>query len=97
MIRQFPVLFTICLVWAAVVILPNLNELSKQQAKLDSLYDMWPALLSALQKWRRRWFVLRPSGQVPQQYVLEYYTDQSYRKLKGTIDLDQCDQVGFSS
>ncbi|KPM10194.1 RB2-associated-binding protein-like protein [Sarcoptes scabiei] len=44
-------------------------------------------------KWRRRWFVLKLSGQIPGQYVLEYYTDSSCKKLKGQIDLDQCEQV----
>ncbi|GAB6021549.1 hypothetical protein CHUAL_004148 [Chamberlinius hualienensis] len=44
-------------------------------------------------KWRRRWFVLKSSGQIPGQYMLEYFTDQSCRKLKGRIDLDQCEQV----
>ncbi|XP_027234524.1 GRB2-associated-binding protein 1 isoform X1 [Penaeus vannamei] len=43
-------------------------------------------------KWRMRWFVLR-SGELPGQYFLEYYTDRTCRKLKGKIDLDQCDQV----
>ncbi|XP_023210626.1 GRB2-associated-binding protein 1-like [Centruroides sculpturatus] len=44
-------------------------------------------------KWRQRWFVLRHSGQLPGQFVLEYYTDDSRKKLKGKIDLDQCEQV----
>ncbi|CAG2183797.1 unnamed protein product, partial [Oppiella nova] len=44
-------------------------------------------------KWRRRWFVLRLSGQIPGQYVLEYYADSSKKKIKGVIDLDQCEQV----
>ncbi|KAK7072626.1 GPI-anchor transamidase subunit gab1 [Halocaridina rubra] len=43
-------------------------------------------------KWRMRWFVLR-AGELPGQYFLEYYTDRTCRKLKGKIDLDQCDQV----
>lgn len=30
---------------------------------------------------------------MPGQYLLEYYTDQTCRKLKGVIDLDQCEQV----
>lgn len=51
--------------------------------------------LYLLQKWRTRWFVLR-SGELPGQYVLEYYTDHTRRKLKGTIDLDQCDQVSWA-
>uniref|UniRef100_A0A2R5L4S5 Putative pleckstrin similarity domain protein n=1 Tax=Ornithodoros turicata TaxID=34597 RepID=A0A2R5L4S5_9ACAR len=65
---------------------------------MEVVYEGWlvkspPERRIRRAKWRRRWFVLRPSGDVPQQYVLEYYTDQSYKKLKGTIDLDQCDQV----
>lgn len=32
-------------------------------------------------------------GELPGQYLLEYYTDQTCRKLKGVIDLDQCEQV----
>lgn len=43
-------------------------------------------------KWRRRWFVLR-QGTMPGQFVLQYYVDSQARKLKGTIDLDQCEQV----
>lgn len=46
----------------------------------------------ALQRWRRRWFVLQV-GQFQGQYVLNYYTDESLRKLKGTICLDECEQV----
>lgn len=37
--------------------------------------------------------MLRHSGELPGQYFLEYYTDHNYRKLKGKIDLDQCEQV----
>lgn len=43
-------------------------------------------------KWRRRWFVLR-QGAMPGQFLLHYYTDPQARKLKGVIDLDQCEQV----
>lgn len=43
-------------------------------------------------RWRRRWFTLK-QGEIPGQFCLEYYTDQSCRKLKGVIDLDQCEQV----
>lgn len=49
-------------------------------------------LLYALQRWRRRWFALK-QGELPGQFFLEYYTDSSCRKLKGQIDLDQCEQV----
>ncbi|XP_074032240.1 daughter of sevenless isoform X2 [Leptinotarsa decemlineata] len=44
-------------------------------------------------RWRRRWFLLTHSGQLPGQYILTYYTDRNYRKLKGVINLDQCEQV----
>ena len=30
---------------------------------------------------------------MPGQFLLQYYTDQTARKLKGIIDLDQCEQV----
>lgn len=45
-----------------------------------------------LQRWRRRFFTLK-QGEIPQQFCLEYYTDRCCRKLKGTIDLDQCEEV----
>ena len=44
-----------------------------------------------LQRWRRRWFVLEKATEG--QFVLNYYTDESKRKLKGTIYLDECEQV----
>uniref|UniRef100_A0A182SJW2 PH domain-containing protein n=1 Tax=Anopheles maculatus TaxID=74869 RepID=A0A182SJW2_9DIPT len=43
-------------------------------------------------RWRRRWFTLK-QGELPGQFFLEYYTDRKCRKLKGIIDLDQCEQV----
>uniref|UniRef100_T1GUE0 PH domain-containing protein n=1 Tax=Megaselia scalaris TaxID=36166 RepID=T1GUE0_MEGSC len=43
-------------------------------------------------RWRRRFFTLK-QGEIPQQFCLEYYTDRCCRKLKGTIDLDQCEEV----
>lgn len=32
-------------------------------------------------------------GEIPEQFCLEYYADRKCRKLKGVIDLDQCEQV----
>lgn len=32
-------------------------------------------------------------GEIPEQFCLEYYKDRNCRKLKGVIDLDQCEQV----
>lgn len=49
-------------------------------------------LFFKLQRWRRRWFTLK-QGEIPEQFCLEYYTDRNCRKLKGVIDLDQCEQV----
>ncbi|XP_026832513.1 protein daughter of sevenless isoform X1 [Drosophila erecta] len=43
-------------------------------------------------RWRRRYFTLK-QGEIPEQFCLEYYTDHNCRKLKGVIDLDQCEQV----
>ena len=48
--------------------------------------------LKLFQKWRRRWFVLE-QGKLPGQYLLCYYTDEQKKRLKGTICLDECDQV----
>ncbi|CAG9823182.1 unnamed protein product [Phaedon cochleariae] len=44
-------------------------------------------------RWRKRWFLLTHSGELPGQYILTYYTDRNCRKLKGIIDLDHCEQV----
>lgn len=55
--------------------------------------NSYPFFFLVTQKWRRRWFVLKHSGELPGQYFLEYYTDRTCRKLKGKIDLDQCEQV----
>ncbi|RWS30878.1 GRB2-associated-binding protein 2-like isoform X3 [Leptotrombidium deliense] len=61
--------------------------LSGYLTKSSSERRIWKA------NWTERWFVLKQSGQIPGQYVLEYYTDETCRKLKGRIDLDQCEQV----
>ncbi|XP_019881614.1 GRB2-associated-binding protein 1 isoform X2 [Aethina tumida] len=44
-------------------------------------------------RWRKRYFSLTNTGELPGQYVLTYYTDRHCRKLKGTINLDACEQV----
>ncbi|KAF5277604.1 hypothetical protein FQA39_LY06097 [Lamprigera yunnana] len=44
-------------------------------------------------RWRRRWFCLQNSGELPGQYCLTYYADRKCRKLKGNINLDSCEQV----
>lgn len=51
--------------------------------------------LLVIQKWRRRWFSLRQSGELPGQYFLDYYADKNCRRRKGTIDLDLCEQVNI--
>lgn len=45
-----------------------------------------------LKRWRKRWFTLK-QGELPGQFFLEYFTDNSCRKKKGVIDLDQVEQV----
>lgn len=37
--------------------------------------------------------MLKQSGQIPGQHLLEYYADNAYKKFKGRIDLDECEQV----
>ena len=32
-------------------------------------------------------------GKLPRQYLLNYYTDESKKRLKGSIALDECEQV----
>lgn len=39
--------------------------------------------------------MLRQSGELPGQYFLCYYKDQTCKTLKGQIDLDECEQVSF--
>ncbi|KAL9905467.1 daughter of sevenless isoform 2-T2 [Glossina fuscipes fuscipes] len=51
-----------------------------------------PLNTQRLIRWRRRWFTLK-QGEIPEQFCLEYYADRKCRKLKGVIDLDQCEQV----
>ncbi|CAG5115094.1 unnamed protein product, partial [Candidula unifasciata] len=44
--------------------------------------------------WKKRYFVLRkPTGSLPDQYELHYYKDQRCTNKKGSIDLDQCEQI----
>ena len=31
---------------------------------------------------------------MPGQFLLQYFVDETTKKLKGSIDLDQCEQVG---
>jgi len=45
-------------------------------------------------RWRKRWVVLQ-HGALTDQFLLQYYTDQSKSKLKGTINLNHC--MGISS
>ncbi|XP_076467481.1 uncharacterized protein LOC143298516 isoform X2 [Babylonia areolata] len=52
------------------------------------------ACLSFLKKWKQRFFVLhKPTGSLPDQYELSYYSSEQCSKKKGSIDLDQCEQI----
>jgi GRB2-associated-binding protein 1 len=55
----------------------------------------WQFVLSRFhQKWKQRYFVLhKPSGSLPDQYELSYFSSDACNKKKGTIDLDQCEQI----
>ena len=33
------------------------------------------------------------AGSMPGQFILQYYVDNTAKKLKGSVDLDQCEQV----
>ncbi|XP_039294838.1 protein daughter of sevenless [Nilaparvata lugens] len=72
--------------------------MSNRSDSLEVVHEGWltkspPTKRIWRARWRRRWFVLRHSGELPGQYFLYYYTDRNCRKLKGQIDLDQCEQV----
>ena len=34
---------------------------------------------------------------MPGQFLLQYFVDETTKKLKGSIDLDQCEQVGVEA
>lgn len=36
---------------------------------------------------------MKQSNEIPGQHLLEYYADNAYKKFKGRIDLDDCEQV----
>ncbi|XP_035824855.1 GRB2-associated-binding protein 1 isoform X2 [Aplysia californica] len=45
-------------------------------------------------QWKKRFFVLsKPSGSLPDQYELHYFKDDRCSNKKGSIDLEQCDQI----
>lgn len=45
-------------------------------------------------KWKRRYFVLsKPAQSLPGAYILNYFSDENCKKLKGYIDLDQCLEI----
>ncbi|XP_075234904.1 daughter of sevenless [Lycorma delicatula] len=73
-------------------------KMSHKSDNLEVIHEGWltkspPSKRIWRARWRRRWFVLRHSGELPGQYFLYYYTDRNCRRLKGQIDLDQCEQV----
>ncbi|KAL8576369.1 hypothetical protein ACOMHN_048936 [Nucella lapillus] len=45
-------------------------------------------------KWKQRFFVVhKPTGSLPDQYEMSYYNSEQCSKKKGSIDLDQCEQI----
>jgi len=43
--------------------------------------------------WKRRWFVLKSGRLSGESNVLEYYKNQTSRRPKKSINLDQCIQI----
>ncbi|CAG5134329.1 unnamed protein product [Candidula unifasciata] len=61
---------------------------SPPERKLNSAFKIFRS------QWKKRYFVLRkPSGSLPDQYELHYYKDQKCNTKKGSIDLEQCEQI----
>lgn len=45
-------------------------------------------------KWKRRYFVLsKPAQSLPGIYHLNYYSDENCKRVRGTIDLEQCAEI----
>ncbi|KAG7313345.1 hypothetical protein JYU34_000458 [Plutella xylostella] len=72
---------------------PNTKKMSKHIVFEGWLTKSPPSKRIWRAKWRKRWFVLRQSGELPGQYFLDYYADRNRRRMKGTINLDLCEQV----
>ncbi|CAL1528005.1 unnamed protein product [Lymnaea stagnalis] len=61
---------------------------SPPERRLNSAFKIFRA------QWKKRFFVLRkPSGSLPDQYELDYYKDEYCSSKKGSIDLEQCEQI----
>ncbi|XP_044748247.1 protein daughter of sevenless [Coccinella septempunctata] len=76
-----------------------LDNITNKMAKTNQevVFEGWltkspPTKRILRARWRRRWFSLT-QGELPGQYVLNYYTDRNCRHLKGVINLDHCEQV----
>ncbi|CAH0559967.1 unnamed protein product [Brassicogethes aeneus] len=64
----------------------------------DVVYEGWltkspPTKRIFRARWRKRYFLLTNTGELPGQYILTYYADRHCRKQKGIINLDTCEQV----
>ncbi|KAH9513829.1 hypothetical protein Btru_031510 [Bulinus truncatus] len=61
---------------------------SPPEGRLTSTFKIFRA------QWKRRYFVLsKPQGSLPDQYELDYYKDEHCSNKKGSIDLEQCEQI----
>lgn len=66
----------------------------KKQNKTNQIHVPISCICLSFQQWKKRFFVLRkPSGSLPDQYELHYYKDQRCNTKKGSIDLEQCEQI----
>lgn len=80
-------------IWRAVSVIYTFYKCLYVLTNLKQFFAVLTKKPRVLQRWRRRWFSLRHSGELPGQFLLTYYTDRNCRKLKGVIDLDHCEQV----
>ena len=64
---------------------------------MDILFSMiidHMTFIFCFQKWKRRYFVLsKPAQSLPGAYILNYFSDENCKRLKGHIDLDQCLEI----
>ncbi|XP_052795448.1 GRB2-associated-binding protein 1-like isoform X2 [Mya arenaria] len=45
-------------------------------------------------KWKKRYFVLsKPAQSLPGTYLLNYYSDENCKRVRGSIDLEQCAEI----
>ena len=78
------------------------QEVIQAEGKINlTKFSLKFSFIFFLQKWRKRYFVLHAppaSDRLPgsSNCVLDYFKDHSKSKKKGSIDLDQCEEITAS-